>query len=48
MPPANHHGASLMERRFGAQYEAYRRSVPAWWPRLRPWRPAQRNGPGAG
>jgi protein-S-isoprenylcysteine O-methyltransferase Ste14 len=22
--------------RFGAQYDAYRRAVPAWWPRLRP------------
>src|SRR5829696_2104176 len=25
--------------RFGAEYEAYRRAVPAWWPRLRPWQP---------
>src|SRR5215213_8766682 len=25
--------------RFGADYEAYRRAVPAWWPRLRPWEP---------
>lgn len=24
---------------FGAQYEAYRRAVPAWWPRSRPWEP---------
>jgi protein-S-isoprenylcysteine O-methyltransferase Ste14 len=24
---------------FGAQYEAYRRAVPAWWPRRRPWQP---------
>ncbi|HEU4571719.1 MAG TPA: isoprenylcysteine carboxylmethyltransferase family protein [Candidatus Limnocylindrales bacterium] len=23
--------------RYGAQYEAYRRSVRAWWPRLTPW-----------
>jgi protein-S-isoprenylcysteine O-methyltransferase Ste14 len=22
---------------FGAEYDAYRRGVPAWWPRLRPW-----------
>ncbi|GAB2672187.1 methyltransferase family protein [Kribbella swartbergensis] len=22
---------------FGPEYEAYRRAVPAWWPRLRPW-----------
>jgi protein-S-isoprenylcysteine O-methyltransferase Ste14 len=28
-------------RQFGAQYEAYRRAVPAWWPRLRPWSPEQ-------
>jgi protein-S-isoprenylcysteine O-methyltransferase Ste14 len=26
-------------RRFGAEYEAYRRAVPAWLPRLRPWTP---------
>jgi protein-S-isoprenylcysteine O-methyltransferase Ste14 len=25
--------------RFGEQYERYRRAVPAWWPRRRPWRP---------
>ncbi len=25
-------------RRYGAEYEAYRRSVPGWLPRLRPWR----------
>ena len=23
---------------FGAEYEDYRRAVPGWWPRLRPWR----------
>ena len=28
-----------LSRRFGADYEAYRRAVPAWWPRLRPWNP---------
>jgi protein-S-isoprenylcysteine O-methyltransferase Ste14 len=28
-----------LARKFGAQYEAYRRAVPAWWPRLRPWKP---------
>ncbi|MQA24378.1 MAG: isoprenylcysteine carboxyl methyltransferase [Micromonosporaceae bacterium] len=28
-----------LRRRFGADYEAYRRAVPGWWPRLRPWRP---------
>jgi protein-S-isoprenylcysteine O-methyltransferase Ste14 len=26
-----------LTRQFGADYEAYRRAVPAWWPRLRPW-----------
>ena len=24
-----------LRRRFGAQYEAYRRAAPAWWPRFR-------------
>ncbi|MCX5563306.1 isoprenylcysteine carboxylmethyltransferase family protein [Streptomyces sp. NBC_00038] len=24
--------------RFGAEYERYRRAVPGWWPRARPWR----------
>jgi protein-S-isoprenylcysteine O-methyltransferase Ste14 len=23
--------------RYGEEYAAYRRGVPAWWPRLRPW-----------
>jgi protein-S-isoprenylcysteine O-methyltransferase Ste14 len=26
-------------RRFGAEYDAYRRAVPAWWPRIRAWKP---------
>ena len=34
-----------LTRRFGADYEAYRRAVPAWWPRLRPWDPAERDEP---
>ena len=25
-------------RRFGEPYETYRQNVPAWWPRIRPWR----------
>lgn len=29
-------------RRFGADYEAYRRAVPAWLPQLRPWTPEDR------
>ena len=28
-----------LRRQFGESYEAYQRAVPAWWPRLRPWRP---------
>jgi protein-S-isoprenylcysteine O-methyltransferase Ste14 len=34
-----------LQRRFGAQYEAYRRAVPAWWPRRHPWQPGQANQP---
>ena len=37
-----------LTRRFGADYEAYRRAVPAWWPRLRPWEPGERDEPGPG
>jgi protein-S-isoprenylcysteine O-methyltransferase Ste14 len=32
------HEEPVLRRRFGAGYEAYRRAVPAWRPRLRPWR----------
>jgi protein-S-isoprenylcysteine O-methyltransferase Ste14 len=28
----------VLEARYGEQYERYRRAVPAWRPRLRPWR----------
>jgi protein-S-isoprenylcysteine O-methyltransferase Ste14 len=28
-----------LSRQFGAEYEAYRRAVPGWWPRWRAWRP---------
>ena len=35
-----------LRRRFGAQYEAYRHAVPAWWPRLHPWRPGEPPAPG--
>ncbi|WP_238580756.1 hypothetical protein [Streptomonospora alba] len=31
----------VMERSFRAEYAEYRRNVPAWLPRLRPWQ-AQR------
>jgi protein-S-isoprenylcysteine O-methyltransferase Ste14 len=27
--------------RYGEQYAAYRRAVPGWWPRLRPWSPGR-------
>ena len=30
----------VLVRRFGADYETYRRAVPGWWPRPRPWKPA--------
>jgi protein-S-isoprenylcysteine O-methyltransferase Ste14 len=28
-----------LHRRYGAEYDAYRAAVPAWWPRRRAWRP---------
>jgi protein-S-isoprenylcysteine O-methyltransferase Ste14 len=28
-----------LSARYGAQYAAYKRAVPAWWPRLEPWSP---------
>jgi protein-S-isoprenylcysteine O-methyltransferase Ste14 len=34
----------VLARRFGADYDVYRRAVPAWWPRLRPWT-RHRNSP---
>src|SRR5512132_4047507 len=33
-----HYEQPTLARTFGAEYEEYRRNVPAWWPRLRPWR----------
>ena len=27
-----------LTRQFGARYDEYRRAVPGWWPRRRPWR----------
>lgn len=33
-----------LRRQFGAQYEAYVRAVPRWWPRLRPWTPPGEQG----
>jgi protein-S-isoprenylcysteine O-methyltransferase Ste14 len=26
-----------LARRFGPEYEQYKKAVPGWWPRLRPW-----------
>ena len=34
-----------LARRFGGEYDAYRRAVPGWWPRLRPWRGPPGGGP---
>jgi protein-S-isoprenylcysteine O-methyltransferase Ste14 len=34
-----------LARQFGAQYEAYRRAVPAWWPRRHPWEPGEADQP---
>jgi len=36
-----------LTRRFSVDYETYRRAVPAWQPRLRPWKPNERGEPGA-
>jgi protein-S-isoprenylcysteine O-methyltransferase Ste14 len=30
-----------LREQYGAEYEAYRRSVPGWWPRPRPWNPSE-------
>jgi hypothetical protein len=27
-----------LREQFGEEYETYRRGVPGWWPRLRPWK----------
>lgn len=27
-----------LRERYGQQYDDYRRAVPAWWPRVKPWR----------
>ena len=31
-----------LTRQFGAEYTEYRRAVPGWWPRPRPWTPPAR------
>jgi protein-S-isoprenylcysteine O-methyltransferase Ste14 len=35
------HEEPLLAARYGEQYAAYRRAVPGWVPRLRPWRPEE-------
>jgi protein-S-isoprenylcysteine O-methyltransferase Ste14 len=30
-----------LRQQFGAGYDAYRRAVPGWWPRLHPWEPEE-------
>lgn len=35
------HKEPTLARTFGTEYEEYRRAVPAWLPRLRPWTPNQ-------
>jgi len=38
----------VLARRFGAEYQAYRRAVHAWRPRLRPWAPGEQAHPADG
>jgi protein-S-isoprenylcysteine O-methyltransferase Ste14 len=38
----------VLTRKFGAEYRAYRRAVPAWIPRRHPWTPGQPARPQAG
>jgi protein-S-isoprenylcysteine O-methyltransferase Ste14 len=35
------HEQPALARTFGEQCATYRRAVPAWWPRLTPWRPGE-------
>ncbi len=37
-----------LARQFGPQYQAYRRGVPAWRPRRRPWKQSSPDGNGPG
>jgi protein-S-isoprenylcysteine O-methyltransferase Ste14 len=32
-----------LEKRFGEEYMEYKKNVPRWIPRLRPWKPGQKN-----
>jgi protein-S-isoprenylcysteine O-methyltransferase Ste14 len=31
-----------LTRQFGVEYTTYKKAVPGWWPRLRPWTPDER------
>jgi protein-S-isoprenylcysteine O-methyltransferase Ste14 len=42
---AHGHEEPALVRQFGAQYEAYRRAVPAWSRRRHPWQPDQADQP---
>jgi protein-S-isoprenylcysteine O-methyltransferase Ste14 len=42
---AHGHEEPTLRRQFGAQYQAYRRAVPTWWPRRHPWQPGQADRP---
>jgi protein-S-isoprenylcysteine O-methyltransferase Ste14 len=33
------HEEPILVRRYGSEYQTYRRNVPAWLPRIRPWTP---------
>jgi protein-S-isoprenylcysteine O-methyltransferase Ste14 len=35
----------ILARKFGPEYQVYRRAVPAWVPRLHPWTPGDQLGP---
>ena len=38
----------VLARKFGAEYQAYRRAVHAWLPQLHPWTPADQTTPAEG
>jgi protein-S-isoprenylcysteine O-methyltransferase Ste14 len=39
------HEEPVLRRRFGTEYDTYRRAVPAWRPLLRPWQPPEPHHP---
>jgi protein-S-isoprenylcysteine O-methyltransferase Ste14 len=43
---ARWHEEPTLARRFGAEYEQYRRAVPGWWPSLHPWAVGRPPDPG--